>query len=78
MENRLDLTIDDLTVISNAVIELLVKEKKEMGDSLEEMEDGAKNILRYATVLDKINSFLESREDNDEESAAEETTQETE
>lgn len=78
MENRLDLAEDDLDVISDAVIELLVKEKKEMGDSLEEMEDGAKNILRYATVLGKINRFLESREDNDEESSTEETAQETE
>lgn len=77
MENRLDLTYYDLTVISDAVRELLVREKEEMGDSLEEMEAGAENILNYARVLNKVDSFLESRK-NDEESSAEETAQETE
>lgn len=77
MEYRLDLTYDELTVISDAVRELLVREKEEMGDSLEEMEVGAQNILHYARVINKIDSFLESR-NNDEESSAEETTQETE
>ena len=75
MENRLDLTYYDLTVISDAVRELLVREKEEMGDSLEEMEAGAENILNYARVLNKVDSFLESRK-NDEESSAEETAQE--
>lgn len=77
MENRLDLTEYDLDVISDAVRELLVREKEEMGDSLEEMEAGAQNILHYARVLNKIDRFMESR-NNDEESAAEETTQEEE
>ncbi len=75
MEHRLDLTYDDLTVISDAVRELLVREKEEIGDSLEEMEASAQNILHYARVLNKIDSFLESM-NNDEESSAEETTQE--
>lgn len=77
MERRLDLTEYDLDVISDAVRELLVREKEEMGDSLEEMEAGAENILHYASVLNKIDSFMESRE-NDKESSAEETAQETE
>ena len=77
MERRLDLTEYDLDVISDAVRELLVREKEEMGDSLEEMEAGAENILHYASVLNKIDSFMESRK-NDKESSAEETAQEEE
>lgn len=78
MERSLDLTYDDLTVISDAVSELLVKEKEEMGDSLEEMEVGAENILHYARVLSKIDKFIEDREKNDKESPTEEATQEAE
>lgn len=78
MERSLDLTYDDLTVISDAVSELLVKEKEEMGDSLEEMEVGAENILHYARVLSKIDKFIEDREKNDKESPTEETAQEAE
>lgn len=77
MERSLDLTEYDLDVISDAVRELLVREKEEMGDSLEEMEAGAENILHYARVLNKIDSFMESRK-NDKESSAEETAQEEE
>lgn len=76
MEYRLELNYDDLTVISDAVRELLVREKEEMGDSLEEMEIGAENILNYARVLNKIDKFIEYREKNDKESSTEEATQE--
>lgn len=78
MERSLDLTVDDLNIISDAVRELLVREKEEMGDSLEEMEAGAENILHYASVLNKIDRFMESREKNDEESSTEEAAQEEE
>ena len=76
----MELTVDDLKIIEKALQGFVLAKKNAIvqAESMTETVAHAKDLEKTAALRDKIQSVTYTRADNDEESAAEETTQEEE
>lgn len=76
----MELTVDDLKIIEKALQGFVLAKKNAIvqAESMTETVSHAKDLEKTASLLDKIQSVTYTRADNDEESIAEETAQETE
>lgn len=76
----MELTVDDLKIIEKALQGFVLAKKNAIvqAESMTETVAHAKDLEKTAALLDKIQSITYTRADNDEESSAEETEQETE
>lgn len=76
----MELTVDDLKIIEKALQGFVLAKKNAIvqAESMTETVAHAKDLEKTAALLDKIQSVTYTRTDNDEESIAEETAQETE
>lgn len=76
----MELTVDDLKIIEKALQGFVLTKKNAIvqAETMTETVAYAKDLEKTATLLDKIQSVTYMREDNDEESIAEETAQEAE
>jgi len=76
----MELTVDDLKIIEKALQGFVLARKNAIvqAESMTETVAYAKDLEKTAALLDKIQSVTYTGADNDEESIAEETAQETE
>lgn len=76
----MELTVDDLKIIEKALQGYVLAKKNAIvqAESMTETIIYAKDLEKTAALLDKIQDATYTRADNDEESIAEETAQETE
>lgn len=76
----MELTVDDLKIIEKALQGFVLAKKNAIvqAESMAETVAHAKDLEKTAALLDKIQSVTYTSADNDEESIAEETAQETE
>lgn len=74
----MELTVDELKIIEKALQGFVLSKKNAIvqTESMTETVAYAKDLEKTAALLDKIQSVTYTREDNDEESIAEETAQE--
>lgn len=76
----MELTVDELKIIEKALQSFVLAKKNAIvqAESMTETVAYAKDLEKTAALLDKIQSVTYTSADNDEESIAEETAQETE
>lgn len=76
----MELIEDELKIIEKALQSFVLAKKNAIvqAESMTETVAYAKDLEKTAALLDKIQSVTYTRADNDEESSAEETEQETE
>lgn len=76
----MELIVDELKIIEKALQSFVLAKKNAIvqAESMTETVAYAKDLEKTAALLDKIQSVTYTMVDNDEESSAEETEQETE
>lgn len=76
----MELTVDELKIIEKALQSFVLAKKNAIvqAESMAETVAYAKDLEKTAALLDKIQSVTYTMADNDEESSAKETEQETE